>query len=99
MTMNYQPPHEVREDEKLASMIATLESGGELPAIWVNGEFAITGSHRLAACWATDSEIDVIEIDEDDLRQAYENMGLDIDYDTCDDYNELERQLSLLGYE
>ncbi len=93
MARTYNPPHEVREPGKLASMVETLMSGGELPPIIVCGEQALSGSHRLAAWSACDMEPDVIEIDESDLACAMAQCGLDPMYDEIDDYSELCRWL------
>lgn len=47
--MQYDPPHGVRDINKLNGMIEHLRNGGSLPPVIVDGEQAITGSHRLAA--------------------------------------------------
>ena len=81
MAIGYEPPHEVRDTAKLAAMIATLEAGGELPAILVTGETALCGSHRLAAWEACELPAQVVELDDDDYCAAMEHLGLDPVYD------------------
>ena len=85
----YNPPHEVRNQEKLQSMINTLGNDGDLPPIVVLGEDAITGSHRLAAWAACDMEAETIEIEDEDYVAAMNYLGLDPVYDSPMDMNQL----------
>jgi len=45
----YNPPHDVTDSAKLASMIETIRTGGELPPVVVCGDMAFSGSHRIEA--------------------------------------------------
>lgn len=47
--IDFNPPHEVRDYDKLDSMTDVIESGGRLPPIVVYENQAYTGSHRIAA--------------------------------------------------
>ena len=76
----YNPPHEVRDDNKLNSMIEALESGKELPPILVQGYTAFTGSHRIAAWDYCEIEAEVVELSYEDYIAAMQEMGLD-EYD------------------
>ena len=81
------PPHEVRDHEKLRSMIAHLRAGGSLPRVRVirdataddDGvavDLAIEGSHRIAAWNAVGIPLEdqIVEVDEDHLDRAFEIM-------------------------
>ena len=95
--MRYQAPHEVRDQDKLESMIKTLEAGQQLPPIIVCGEIAYSGSHRLAAWEALDMEPEVIEIDDEDVAAGMTEMGLEPGYDEIDRFDEFEIALAQLG--
>lgn len=76
-----QAPHEVRDQEKLQSMIDELEDGNDLPPVVVIGEQALTGSHRIAAWESCGMDIDYIEIEDDDYISAMKHLNLDPVYD------------------
>jgi hypothetical protein len=84
----YNAPHEVRDEDKLAAMIAVLENGGTLPPVVVLGYDAFTGSHRLAAWRACEIDANVIELSDDDYKAAMTEIGLDWESDTVYDYNQ-----------
>lgn len=86
--IHYNPPHETRDQSKLGSMIAAIESGKSLPPIVVMGYDAFTGSHRIAAWEACNVAADVVEITDDDYIAAMTEMGLDWECDSVYDYNE-----------
>lgn len=65
-------------------MIEALRAGSELPSIVVRCTTAITGSHRLAAWDAEGIEPTVIEISDDDNREACEALYVDYLYECCD---------------
>lgn len=83
----FNPPHEVRDEAKLQSMIATLQNGGKLPPVVVCGDDAFTGSHRLAAWEACEITPDFLEISERDyiLAVALMNGVNDLNLDDPDD--------------
>ena len=84
---NINPPHEVRDQVKLNTMIASLQAGHQLPAIVVCHDLALTGSHRIAAWDACDMDYAVIEIDDDEYINTMINIGLDYEIDTLCDFN------------
>ena len=86
--MTYHPPHEVRDTEKLQSMIDALEAGQELPPIVVTGDFAITGSHRIEAWYQAGQRPRVVEISDAEYAEAMEYLDLDPIWDEAD-HNEL----------
>ena len=80
-----QAPHEVRDHEKLRSMVAHLRAGGSLPRVRVirdatvhdDGvaiDLAIEGSHRIAAWNAVGMPLEdqIVEVDKDHLDRAFE---------------------------
>lgn len=71
----YDPPHEVREQDKLESMIALLERGESLPPVLVHGVDAYSGSHRLAAWREMEMEPDVIEMTDEQYNATIEAYG------------------------
>ena len=87
--MYYNPPHEVRDVDRLEAMIASLLGGKCLPPIVVIGDSALTGSHRIEAWSQCDMEPDAVEVSDADYIQAMESIGLDAEYDTIGDYNEI----------
>ena len=87
MARTYEAPHEVRDEALLESMIQTLRNGGELPAIVVTGDTALTGSHRIAAWAECDIDAVAVECPDELYVAALESLGLDI-YDSVNDYNE-----------
>lgn len=98
--IRYNPPHEVRDQEKLNSMIKLLEAGKTLPPILVNGYDAYCGSHRLAAWDAMDMDALVIELDDDEYLEVCKNMGLDPVYDRVtefEDFLQSAKDLNLDG--
>lgn len=88
MTTYYNPPHEIRDPEKLQSMIDTLRNGGTLPPVVVCGDQALTGSHRIAAWEACQMQADVVELSNEEYIAAVTAMGLNWEEDTVNDYNE-----------
>lgn len=107
MTSTFQPPHEVTDSAKLESMIAAIRSGQSLPPVVVQGEIAITGSHRIEAYreanrraaeadyageWATaDLDIESVECSDDVYHRAEELAGCDLD--ECGGHNDKCRYL------
>lgn len=98
--MTHEPPHEVRDTEKLESMIAVLMAGDQLPAIVAFGTRAICGSHRIAAAdeaarrWdngdrvaASRPELEVIDLSDDVYREICEREELNY-LDDLSDYND-----------
>lgn len=77
----YNPPHEVRDEDKLQAMIDTLENGGSLPPVIVYGYDAYTGSHRIAAWLECDMDADTIELDDEEFMTA---RALAMGYDDLD---------------
>jgi hypothetical protein len=71
----YNPPHEVRDQQKLADMIAMLDRGESLPPVLVCGSTAYSGSHRLAAWLQCGVEPIVVEITEDQHNIIMERAG------------------------
>jgi hypothetical protein len=70
--MIYDAPHSVQNQDQFAAMVATLQAGGNLPPVVVNGSKAITGSHRIAAWRECDMDQEVVELsDLDYLRACY----------------------------
>jgi hypothetical protein len=47
---NYNEPHAVRDETKLAALIEAYRTNQDISPIVVTGDTAITGSHRIAAC-------------------------------------------------
>ena len=76
--MYYQPPHEVKDTSKFESMVSSINSGKQLPAVVVIGEFALTGSHRLAAWKACGVNPDVVEITNKEYIDACEKCYGDV---------------------
>lgn len=59
------PVHEVRDDEKYAALVASMEEDGWQGApIVVDGDQALTGSHRYWAAVATFTEVPRIQIED-----------------------------------
>ncbi len=75
---NIEPPHEVRDDKKLDSLVHRMEEEG-----WVGRPIlmydtgqanqALTGSHRIAAARKAGIEIPILKVDEDVLNYEDEN--------------------------
>lgn len=81
-----EPPHEITDRTKAANMIRAIRSGGTLPAVLVIGDIGLTGSHRIFACNATDTEVETVEVSDLDYRRAC--YALDIDTHTdCAELN------------
>lgn len=95
--MRYNPPHEVRDTEKLSSMINALKSGQSLPPIIVCGEVAFSGSHRIAAHEKLWISINTTEITDNEIRRAMLICDLDPDYDEINDFQEFENALKILN--
>ena len=85
----FNPPHEVRDNEKFANMVKAIEQGQDLPPIVVLGDEALTGSHRLAAWKYCEEEPETIEIEDEDYCKAMEYLGLDPMFDSPTDHNNL----------
>lgn len=85
----FNPPHEVTDFSKFESMTQTLKDGGNLPAVVVAGENALTGSHRLAAWIACDLDAEYISITDAEFNSAASHIGIDPMYDVVEDYSAL----------
>jgi len=97
-------PHEIRDEEKLNSMIDAIISGTDIPQIVVLNDTAFTGSHRIAAYLAVEeminngeinidvTEIPHIEIEDADYCTAMKNMDLEPG-DDISDYNDFCKSL------
>ena len=96
--MRYESPHEVTDQTKVHRMIAHLDAGRGLPPIVVSSDQALSGTHRLAAYAALDiSDFPVVEVSDDVLADAYEELGLEPG-DFIVDYDELLLVLGLEEY-
>lgn len=98
----YNPPHEPTDDTKVVRMVEAIRRGGRLPPIVVNGENALTGSHRIEAyrragalneaCFGEGWEraeltIPTVEIDDDEYLAAC--ASVDVEHlGELGDYNE-----------
>ena len=96
--MSYLPPHEVREEAKLNSMISAIEAGKELPPILVFLDQAFSGSHRIAAWDALDMEHDAVELDNDEYVQIMQHLGLDPMYDSITEFEDFLEAAQELGF-
>ena len=94
---DYNAPHEVRDHEKLASMVADLEAGHDLPPVLVCGDSAFTGSHRLAAWKAMEIEPEVVELEDSEYIEIMEKLGLDPIYDSVYDFEVFEEVAIEMG--
>jgi uncharacterized ParB-like nuclease family protein len=98
--MYYQPPHEVRDQEKLEAMIEILKNGGELPPVLVCGDRAYSGSHRLAAWESMGMEAVVVEMSDEEYCEVMTELGLDPMYDDAtdlEDFLNVARELGFAG--
>lgn len=84
------PPHSVKDESHLASLVAAYESGAAVPPIVVlrrrdRDALGVTGSHRLAAMRSVyddtapladdDSDVLFVDCDEDErLRRVYDRV-------------------------
>jgi len=91
--MKYQPPHEAKDKDKLEAMVNILKEGGQLPPIYVCGDIAYSGSHRLKAWDILDMDADVIEVDDSVIAQAMEAIGLEPGYDEITQFGRFEDAL------
>ena len=96
--MYYQPPHEVRDQEKLNALVGILKNGGELPPVLVCGDRAYSGSHRLADWGLMDVEPSVVEMDDAEYCEVMESLGLDPMYDEATDLEEFLNVARDLGF-
>ena len=96
--MYYQPPHEVRDQEKLNDLIEMLKNGGELPPVLVCGDRAYSGSHRLAAWEVMGVEPSVVEMSDEEYCQVMEALDLDPMYDEATDLEEFLTVAQALGF-
>lgn len=96
--MYYQPPHEVRDQEKLNALVEILKNGGELPPVLVCGDRAYSGSHRLAAWELMDVEPSVVEMDDAEYCEVMEALDLDPMYDEATDLEEFLNVAHQLGF-
>ena len=96
--MYYQPPHEVRDQEKLNALVEILKNGGELPPVLVCGDRAYSGSHRLAAWELMDVEPSVVEMDDAEYCKVMEALDLDPMYDEAVDLEEFLNVARELGF-
>lgn len=85
------PPHEARDRSKLAALIESFRAAHSIPAVAVQGEVALTGSHRIAAhesawrAWSRQEEgwegapepaLETVEVSEDDYLAACRLLGI-----------------------
>ena len=96
--MYYQPPHEVRERNKLAGMIRALRRGESLPPVLVCGDNALSGSHRLVAWEKMGVEADVVEMSDEEYCETMTELGLDPMYDNIVDYEDFLITAQALGF-
>lgn len=87
--MRYTAPHEVSGEAKLAAIVSALEAGQTIPpiAVLTNG-YAVSGSHRIAACEIAGVDCPAVVVSDEDATAAAEYMGLDSVLD-CSDFNEI----------
>ena len=91
MTTFLVPLHGVRDPAKLASLVESFRTGRPVPAVVVQGETALTGSHRIAAheiawrAWSRQEEgwddteeptLEMVEVSEDDYLAACRLLGI-----------------------
>lgn len=96
--MNYQPPHQVREQEKLDEIVEILRNGGELPPVLVCGDIAYSGSYRLAAWGLMGVDPSVVEINDTEYCEVMGKLGLDPMYDDATDLEEFLNVARELGF-
>lgn len=83
----YNPPHKAHDDAKLASMMAMLRQGIDLPPIVVNGETALSGSHRIAAYQAAQKRRESLDLAWEDVPDRIPAVELsDADCQAAADY-------------
>ena len=88
---HYNPPHPPTDKAKTLAMVEAIRQGQSLPPIVINGDNALTGSHRIAAyeiAWklwdsqapgwddASEPTIEVIECSNEDLDSVASNYDL-----------------------
>jgi hypothetical protein len=98
--MYYQPPHEVRDQDKLDAMIEILKNGGELPPVLVCGDRAYSGSHRLAAWANMGMEADAVEMSDEEYCEVMTELDLDPMYDDVtyfEEFLDVARELGFAG--
>jgi hypothetical protein len=86
------PPHEVRDSEKLASIVESFRLGRPVPPVACQGPTALTGSHRIAAyeaayeSWDAGEEgwedspepaLETVEVSDEDYIAACKLIGHD----------------------
>ena len=83
---SYQAYHEVRDEALLDTLAMSMARFGWVGApIVVDGEQAITGSHRLAAAaivmdrWERGDDVAEVKVEAVALRDLFEDAGLDLD--------------------
>lgn len=82
--MNYTPFHEVRDQEKLAELIASMGvNGWQGAALVADGEQLITGTHRYAAAQALELEVPVVDIR--DIYPEWEALHAEFGSPTADE--------------
>ena len=99
----YTEPHQVKDIDKLASLIEAYRTNQAITPIVVQGELAFTGSHRIAAhrqAWklwnteadgwedASEPELESVEIDDETWHRACTLRGVD-HLDELGDWNDL----------
>lgn len=82
--------HEVRDQDKLAELVASMASKGwEGRPLLVSNYRALTGSHRLAAAEQLGIEVPVVEVPGDwDWTTAYDDESLLADWQEYVEYAE-----------
>lgn len=99
----YAEPHQVKDLDKLASLIEAYRTNQSITPIVVQGELAFTGSHRIAAhrqAWklwnteddgwkdASEPELESVEIDDETWQRACTLRGV-AHLDELGDWNDL----------
>ncbi|HXH56598.1 hypothetical protein [Iamia sp.] len=82
MAINYMTYHRPDDTAKVAAIAASMAADGWIGSpVVVDGEQALTGAHRLAAAAVAEIEVETVE-----LRDLFEEAGLDLDEvaATCD---------------
>lgn len=83
--MGYTPFHEVRDQDKLANLVASMEVHGWQGAPLVaDGEQLVTGTHRYAAAQALEITAPVVDIR--DIYPEWDALHAEYGYPTADEY-------------
>lgn len=97
----YAPLHPVCDSAKFAALVESFRRGRPVPAVAVQGETALTGSHRTAAhqaayrSWSRGEEswegapeptLETVEVSDDDYLAACQSLGVE-HHDEVRDYD------------